>query len=119
MQVKVLLAGAMTLLLTACAHAQGGQRTADCGVDVDPAKLASVEALIVVRAQVREPTDMFPGGSGEACALLMFDLDENGRPENIRVKRVYPTRVYSDSAKRALSKYEFVHGKKKDLLIIL
>lgn len=109
----------MIFLLAACAHAQGEQRKADCGVDVDPAKLAYAEALIVARAQVREPTDLFPGGSGKACALLMFDVDENGRPENIRVKRVYPSRVYSDSAKRALSNYEFVHGKKKDLLILL
>lgn len=119
MQVKALLAGAMTLLLAACAHAQSEQRKADCRVDVDQAKLTSAEALIVARAQVREPTDLFPGGSGKACALLMFDVDENGRPENIRVKRVYPTRVYSDSAKRALSNYEFVHEKKKDLLILL
>lgn len=119
MQVRILLVGAVALLISACVHAGDERKDANCSVGVDSDKLASTEALIVTRVQMREPTDLLLGDAGKACALLMFDVDENGRPENIRVKRVYPTRVYSDNAKRALSSYAFVPEEKKDLLILL
>jgi len=118
MQIRILLAGTVFLLLSACAHAGNERRDADCSLGVDADKLASTEALIVARDQMREPADLFPGGAGKACALLVFDVNENGRPENIRVKRVHPSRVYSDSAKKSLSGIEFFRQKRKDLLII-
>lgn len=118
MQVSIHLVGAASLLLSACVYAGNERKNVDCSVGLDSGKLASTEASIVTRAEMREPTDMFPGSAGKACALLIFDVDENGKPENIRVERVYPTRVYSDSAKKTLSNYEFAREKKKDLLII-
>lgn len=113
MQIRILLAGTVFLLLSACAHAGNERRDADCSLGVDADKLASTEALIVARDQMREPADLFPVGAGKACALLVFDVNEDGRPENIMVKRVHPSRVYSDSAKNPYLDLNFFVRKRR------
>lgn len=60
-----------------------------------------------IRSSVHMPANGWRKGDFEACSILSFDLDRDGKASNVEVVESSPSRVYGQAARSALKGFVF------------
>lgn len=68
------------------------------------------ESRIIERVEFRVPSGFFAPGRMYGCALMAFDISEDGSVKNIGTIISVPTRAIAANARHALAGYRFDHS---------
>ena len=113
-----LFIGSICFSSASCAVSAKASRDPTCGEQAVASEVQATRQMVEREMPLLEPTDLFSGNARYACALLEFDINEAGRAVNIRVTSAFPSKIYSEEAKRALEDYQFNASSRNDMKIL-
>lgn len=78
-----------------------------CNLPAYEKRVSKARGYVLERGEFRVPSDVLSAGGGYACALVVFDISDDGSTDFISPVVSYPSDQVFESAKRALAGYRF------------
>lgn len=96
-------------LMITVAASMGGAAPENCPCDLPEYRelVALTEERVVARGDFRVPIGFFHPTRLYGCALMVFEIAEDGTARDIKTVISHPTRAIAASAKLALDEYRF------------
>lgn len=96
------------LMMTVVASMSGvAPESCPCDLPEYRELVARTGERVVERGEFRVPIDFFHPTRRYGCALMVFEIAEDGAAKDIRTVASHPTRAIAASAKLALDEYKF------------